>query len=376
MINKQVVLVVLNDFRNDSRVLKESQSLLNNGYDVKVLALHDADLKEYDQVSKVPVYRMKLLTKKLPKYKFFKFFKYIEFLFRASFFCAKSDIIHCNDLNALPVGYLVKKIINKNVKIVYDAHEYESEVLGLGLYIKYFIKFLESKLLVCADKVITVSDSIADEYVKNYSIKKPALVHNCPPFALVEKQNKFREYFGIRSDQVIFLYQGSLGPGRGIEILKESFEKIYTDKAVLIFMGYGQYQDLVKKWANSNPNIFYHNAVSIDVLLQYTSSADYGISFTEDTCLNHRYCLPNKIFEYLMAGIPILVSNLPEMRKFVESNNIGAVVHENSIDGYVSTIKEALNGSSDDFSKNCNLAKKIYNWEQQEKILLGLYSDL
>jgi glycosyltransferase involved in cell wall biosynthesis len=376
MTKKLVTLIVLNDFRNDSRVLKEAKSLLTNGYDARVLALHDSGLKEYESISGVPIRRVKLITKNLPKNYVFQFFKYVEFLTRAALDCRSSDIVHCNDLDALPVGCVIKFFLNRTIKIVYDAHELETEVNSLRGIAKRIAKFLERKLIFYADAVITVSDSIANQYVKNYSIEKPELVLNCPTYSNRPKQDRFREFFGIRKDQLIFLYQGALGPSRGIELLIDSFIKLQNKDVVLIFMGFGEYRSLIMQKALLHPNIFFHEAVPPDVLLEYTSSADYGISFTEDSCLNNRYCLPNKVFEYLMAGIPLLVSNLVELRQLVEFNSIGIVAEENTVGGFMEAIKKAAEYDLNIFAKNLIASKRRFNWESQEKVLLNLYSRL
>ena len=107
-------------------------------------------------------------------------------------------------------------------------------------------------------------------------------------------------------------------------------------------------------------NIYFHKAVSPDVLLDYTSSADFGISTIEDSCLSYRYCLPNKMFEYLMAGIPVIVSNLYEMKRLVESNMVGTVAKENTSDVLKEAIKEA-----EDMLKSGNF--KVFNSLEEYK---------
>ena len=307
-----------------------------------------------------------------------KFFKLHRMKFNLLFAkeCKDSDIIHCNDLLTLPMGVIVKKFYNKDVKIVYDAHEYETELNGLSGRKKFFRKLLERSLIRYADKVITVSNAIANEYVRLYNIEKPALVLNTPSLKTIIKKNIFREKFGILEDKIVFLYQGGLVNGRGIEDILESFKGLNDSKGVVVFMGYGRLEETIEKYAQENDNIFYHPAVSPDVLLDYTSSADFGISMIEDICLSYRYCLPNKMFEYIMAEVPVIVSNLPEMRKVVDKYKVGVVAKHSGIKGLEEAIIEATKMDKSELIANIREAKKIFNWEEQEKVLLKTYEEL
>jgi len=274
------------------------------------------------------------------------------------------------------VGVIIKKFFNKNVKVVYDAHEYETEINGLKGIQKFLIKRLEKFLIKYADTVICVSDAIADEYVKLYGIKKPALVLNTPPYKNIEKKDIFRETLNISKEKTIFLYQGGLSSGRGIEILLDTFREMNDDKSVIVFMGYGVLEKLVQSASKEYDNIYFHKAVTPDVLLDYTSSADFGISTIEDTCLSYRYCLPNKMFEYLMVEIPVVVSNLYEMKRLVESNNIGVVASKNSPKGLGKAIQKASLLDDLVLRENIQKVKEIYNWEAQEKVLIKIYEEL
>jgi len=373
---KKIASIVLNNFKNDSRVLKENISLQNAGYLVKVVALHEEGLKEFDELQNIPIHRIKLTSRNWSKNKFIQLLKYFEFIYRAVKGYKNSDIVHCNDLNALPVGVIIKKFFNKNVKIVYDAHEYE--INDKPNESKYSIKikyFLEKRLIKYADKVLTVSNAIADEYVKLYDIEKPALVLNTPPYRSIEKKDLFRESLDISLEKTIFLYQGGLSQGRGIEILLDAFKRMDNDKSVIVFMGYGPLEESIQSASKEYDNIYFHKAVTPDVLLDYTSSADFGILFYENNCLNHDYCSPNKMFEYLMAEIPVIVSNLYEMKRLVKKNKIGVVATENTPTGLQTAIKEAVKLDKKELHLNIEKLKKVYNWEEQEKVLLKAYGD-
>ncbi|HHH19988.1 MAG TPA: glycosyltransferase, partial [Campylobacterales bacterium] len=184
----------------------------------------------------------------------------------------------------------------------------------------------------------------------------------------------FRKKFLIPEDVTVFLYQGALSHGRGILQLVEVFKSI-DKKAVVVFMGYGTLEPLIKEASHRYDTIFFHEAVSPDVLLEYTGSADVGLSLIEDTCLSYRYCLPNKMFEYIMVGIPIIVSDLPEMRKVVQEYGVGVIAQNGEL-GLTQVIEEAILLSKQAKKESFDRVRREYNWENQEKRLLEVYDAL
>jgi len=373
---KKVANIVFNSFVNDSRVIKESASLAKSGYEVEVIAHGDAGLAKKELLDGFKVTRLNYLDRKVTTSKKDKLKMYVSWMQEVATYVKEFDILHCNDLNTLQIAFIVKRFYNKDVKIVYDAHEYETETNGLHGVQKTLVKFLERSLIKYADKVICVSDAIANEYVKLYNIEKPALILNTPPYKEIEKKDIFRDIFNIEKDKRIFLYQGSISKGRGVEVVVESFQRLQNTNAVIVFMGYGEMETYIKEIAKKESNIYFHPAVSPDILLEYTSSADFGIATIEDSCLSYRYCLPNKMFEYMMAEIPVIVSNLPEMKRIVRGYEVGVVAKTNSFQGLQEAITEALKLDKVKLFKNIQKVKEIYNWQEQEKVLISLYKDI
>ena len=371
----KIANIVFNPFVNDSRVIKESVSLANNGYIVEVIAHLDKNLIDNQKQENFTVRRFSYLDRTVSKSKISKLRAYLKYIKKSVLYCKDFDILHCNDLNALPIGVIIKKFFNKNVKIVYDAHEYETEMHGLSGIQQKLAKILENFFIKHVDKTITVSSGISNEYARIYTIEKPALVLNTPHYKEIEKKDIFRETFDIGKNQTIFLYQGNLGRGRGIEVLLDTF-KVLDLSNVIIFMGYGQLEGLLKEESSKYDNIYFHKAMSPDVLLDYTSSADFGISTIEDSCLSYHYCLPNKMFEYIMAEVPVIVSDLPEMKKIVADNHVGIVAKANSVEGLKEAILKADKLDKSDMNKNLKILKRVYNWEEQEKVLLDVYRNL
>lgn len=379
MLMKKVMSIVLNPYINDSRVIKETQSLRKAGYEVSVVALHDGreGLAEYEVMDGVAVHRIKLVSKSWSKLPPVQVLKYIEFCVRA--ICEiKADIVHCNDLNALPVGYILK-LISRCRKIVYDAHELESERNGQGVIVRHLARFLEGILIKNADAVITVSDGIADWYEQAYGIIRPNVIMNVPEWKDTKKQNLFVEEDNRLIGKKIFLYQGVLSAGRGIGCMLEAFSKRRDKKAVLMFMGYGSLAGKIKEAAKVYDNIFYHEAVAPQKLWKYTASANYGMVCIENTCLSHYYSLPNKLFEYAMAGIPMILTNLHEFVSLNSQHEFGVVLDDLSaseINDKVDYLLHIDANRYDMFSSNAKKMAKALAWEQQGKRLQKIYSEL
>ncbi|MFY9402190.1 MAG: glycosyltransferase [Candidatus Omnitrophota bacterium] len=375
---KKLLMILLNEFTHDNRVLNEARSLREYGYNVTVIAFHKDGLPADEVIDGVKVHRIKLLTKSRNKGFFIKAIKYFLFFFKIVVYYKSKNIflIHCHDLLALPIGVFFKWASFNFIHVIYDAHEHETQRNGLTGIGKIIAIIIERLLIKYADAVIVVSDSIAEEYSRLYYIKKPEVILNCP---LVTSQtllshDHFRKRFGIRKDQLIFLYQGYLCKGRGIEILIEAFLKKSDDKHVIIFMGEGELYKRIIISNQSNKILFYHKPVSPGVLLEYTASADFGVSFIEDVSLSDRYCLPNKMFEYLAAGLPIICSNLPEMKRFVDKYKVGVVALENNVRGFISAVEEITNMDKKELLDNVNRTAPLFTWKSQEIKLLALYS--
>ena len=368
------------NLKNESRILKETNTLIqNNIFDkIYIVGLCDNNLKSIQIIDNSrEINRISLKSKKLPKNLFFQLIKYIEYITTILLKYRNKNIkvVNVHALGLLPVGVLYKWFYG--VKLIYDAHEYETERQGLNGIRKKLAKVLEKLFIAHCDRVIVVNESIANEYKKLYPyLDKPYIVLNTPHFISIKKKDIFRKTFNISKEQNIFLYQGGLSKGRGIEILLDTFKQINDDKSVIVFMGYGSLEELVQTTAKEYDNIYFHKAVNPDILLDYTSSADFGISTIEDTCLSYHYCLPNKIFEYIMAEIPVIVSNLPEMKKMIKDNNIGIIVKDNTPKELKKAIQKIILLDQEEMYQNIQKVKEIYNWRKQEKVLLKVYCDL
>lgn len=372
---KKVTSIVLNNFQNDSRVLKENISLQNAGYDVEVVALHEEPLEEFEVVQEIAIHRVKLKSRGWSKHKLVQLLKYFEFIYRVVKGYKSSDILHCNDLNTLPIGVIIKKFYNKDAKIVYDSHEYQAHRAGISNTMSRSSFYLERWLIPYCDSVIVVSESIAKGYAEDYSIKKPFVVLNTPNFTKVTTSTYFRDKYDIGEDEKIFLYQGKLSKHRGIEKIVEVFKSMPKNYH-LVLMGHGT--ELVKLLEEIvSTNIHIHEAVAPYKILEYTSSADYGIALIEPISLSYEYCLPNKLFEYTMVNKPVVVTSSVEMKRFVEMNDIGISIDFNQDKQRLQErLIEFASNPKEKYMNNLQKTALVYNWERQEKILLDIYEGL
>ena len=370
--------IFLSPCTHESRFLKEAQTLLNAGLfeQVEVAGLHDDGLNQQEALApNIIATRIKLYSRNLSRGMVAQGLKYMEWAWRVLRRAKKCDVgvLHAHSIAALPVGVLAKWLTG--APLVYDAHEFETERTGMAGLRKKLACKVERFCVRYADKVMVVSESIAQGYEALYG-EKPALVLNAPRKQTVQAQDKFRESLGIRPNQIIFLYQGALSQGRGLDALLKVFAARPDDKGVLVCMGYGSLEATVKGAAAASPHIFYHDAVSPNVLLEYTASADVGICYIQDSSLSYRYCMPNKLFEYIMAGLPVMISDLPEMKRVVDAHRIGVTVKGDSTQDFARAVEVLLSSDLASYANGTANARDTYNWEAQEAVLLELYRDL
>jgi glycosyltransferase involved in cell wall biosynthesis len=371
--------ISLTEFKNETRVLKETFSLIKkNTFEVVyIAALHSEGLLVEEPLGeKLLVNRFILKTRAWSKSYLVQVIKYLELCTQIYIFYRKKniDVVNVHSLGLLPLGVALKFLYKS--KLVYDAHELETEVDYLAGIKKNFNKFVERFCIPHVDVTIVVSDSIADWYTKEYEMTRPTVVLNAPPHREILIRNYFREQLNIRADQKILLYQGGLVTGRGISLILDAFKVRSDDRIVAVFMGYGPLEADIIEASSQYKNIFFYPAVSPEIVLEYTASADIGISLIENTCLSYYYCMPNKIFEYAMAGLPVLVSNMKDMSELVKKNAMGAVIKKFSPDSINIAIDNLLAADLKMMSSNAYQMACSHAWEKQEAAMFKAYSHL
>ena len=313
---KRVILSVTNDVFADRRVHKMAMKLHSLGCEVTIIGRRSR--QKIEKVSYAKIIRLRMLFKK-------KFCFYAEYNIRLFFFLLfrKVDILMPNDLDTLAANSLVAKIRSK--KLIYDSHELflESPEIVNRKSIKRFWSWVERVFIKNIYIGITVSPPILKHYKERYN-KEFILIRNLP--FLDEKPDRDIEMPSYFNHSNIVLYQGSLNVGRGLETAIEAFSLI--DNAILILIGSGdietELRELVKEQKLEN-KVFFTGRIPQDELVSYTYKAKLGLSIEEKLGKNYEYALPNKLFAYIHASVPVIVSDLPEMRKIVEHYKVGEV---------------------------------------------------
>jgi glycosyltransferase involved in cell wall biosynthesis len=364
----------------ESRMLKVTKSLADSRMfsEIHLIGIQDRGLEEHEKLDATRfIWRVPLKTPlPIPKMR-----GILTFTQRAAKIIRryrKEDIsvVHCHSLSDLPIGVLLK-IRKRRVKLVYDAHELETERNGLTGINKKLDKIKERFLIRFVDHTLVVSDSIADWYRRKYQGGPVTVVKNMPcrngsPYAN-RSSSVFRDKFGINGG-IVFLYQGALMRGRGIELLLNTFSKVNGNKHI-VFMGYGSYERQIKDFAAKYKNIHFHEAVKPDEVMRYTAGADVGICLIENTCLSYYYSLPNKLYEYTLAGMPVVVSEFPEMSKLIGEleNGWGTPVLEDRLRSLIEKIDPS---SIEAKRRNSIKARERIGWDLEEKKLLAAYQGL
>jgi len=221
----------------------------------------------------------------------------------------------------------------KKKELVYDSHEYflgSTEIENRRVVRKIW-KIIESSIFPHLKNVITVNESIANLYKKDYGIK-PNVVHNFPPFQNF-RNSKTRKELRLPENKKIVLMQGSaINIQRGAEELVRSMQPEYgLDNVHLLFIGGGDvWKEIQKLTINLDlkDKITFLPRMPFENMMEYTRLCDLGISIDKPVSINYQFSLPNKLFDYIAAGLPVLTSPLAEVKKIVEENDVGMCIEK------------------------------------------------
>ena len=360
----QIVLAVTNDISTDQRLIRTAITLSRMPARVTIIGRLRGDLTL--SLPGIRTKRMRLLFNRGPLF-------YAEYNIRLFFIllCVKADIYTANDLDTLPAIYLAARL--KNKAVVYDSHEYFTEVpelMGRNL-VKGIWERLEASMLPRIRFSSTVSASIASAYQQKYGITME-VIRNLP----VSKALPVKDTKGDHNLPHTILYQGSLNKGRGLELAISAMK--FMTGTTLKIIGSGDIENDLKQLAINlglREVVHFTGRMITEDLQYHTAGADLGISLEEDMGLSYRYALPNKVFDYIQAQIPVLVSDLPEMSKLVEKYGVGKVCKTREPEALAGIFTEMLTNREKRLYWKMNLvtASGQLCWEKEAYKVVALY---
>lgn len=368
--NKLVRISVTNDLVTDRRVDKVARTLLKMGFMVELIGriLPDSlDLRQRPYSTK----RFRLIFHKGPLF-------YATYNVRLFFYLLfhKSGLLVSNDLDTLPANYLIHRL--KGTDLVYDSHEYFTGVPELENrpFVKSIWKALEKRIFPNLSTVFTVNDSIANLYEKEYGLR-PKVVRNVPesPGILPSRD---RKALGLPENKTILVLQGA-----GINIQRGAEEAVmamqYVDNCILLVIGGGDVINvlpgLISKY-HLEEKVMMIPKQPMEVLMKYTVCGDIGLTLDKNTNINYRFSLPNKLFDYINAGLPVLASDLPEISAIIKKYDIGLISPTHDPAQLAELIKKMISdkNSIEKWKENLKIASRELCWENEETIILESYA--
>lgn len=390
---KRIAMLLNGEVINDHRVIKMIQTLAINArvdlyYINGVIERDKPHFLDNVQLKSIP-HNASLKIKLLRHSCFcFEFNFLIKEVIRSN---ERYELIWANDLPTLFPAW--KLSVHFGCPLVYDSHEIYTETINqffprntkgikkvvfdsLILFMRTHGKFIEKKLIKKVNQFITVNQSLLDYFKKEYGIQTGEVIMNLPRLSDSENQlspYNFKLLYNWTAEQRILLYQGALNEGRGLKLLIDVVE-LLPKKYCLVILGEGllkrELQRIVEQ-KQLESRIQFMDAVSLSKLPSYTKGADIGINLLEDFNLSKKLASPNKLFEYIHSGVPVIGTATIENVRVFERFKVGETCDNN-----VKSITEGIYRIElNNYSEELNAAKEYYNWERQEAKLFNLFND-
>lgn len=367
---KKIIVSVTNDLYTDQRVHKVCMTLIDLGFEVLLvgrLRKNSIPLpkREYS------THRMKLIFDKGALF-------YAEYNFRLFLFLLfrKCNVLVSNDLDTLLANFLVKKL-KRNVELVYDSHEYFTEVPELvnRPKIKRIWEKIEEFIFPKLENIFTVNNSIAGKYSLKYK-KKLNVLRNISP-SWNPLVTKTRTELGLPEDRFIVIIQGAgINIDRGAEEAVEAIQSV--DSGLLIIVGDGDVIPTLKTKVtemNWGEKVKFIGKKPYHEMMNYTLIADLGLTLDKPNNLNYKFSLPNKVFDYIHGNTPVLASNVVEVKKIIENYQVGKVMNDFSLELLRENLIDIKNNPEElnRWKENCHKAKLELNWENESNIIKEVY---
>ncbi len=363
--------ITINNIELERRIFNQIETARISGYKVLVIAPGKPGDRHRERAKGFVLWRI------ISRFHTGGPLKYIVFNFKLFFYLLFTPIkiIHCHDLWPLPAAALASLL--KNSSLIYDAHEYNS---GLKIFNNRPIRkqiwmILEWLAIPLVDILVTVSHPLGELYQKRYpQLKKVRIIRNLPKFEIPQVLDNLKI---VRKDnEKIILFHGHFKPGRGLENLVISIKRMNDVRLFLVGGGElkSKLQQLVNKLEIRN-QVNFIDYINKDYLVSYAAQADIGVVLFEPTSINYSFALPNKLFEYIMAGLPVLASNIQTFEYYIKKYKIGKTVDPAKSELIAEILTQMINDIEQikTWKNNCLLASKELNWENESKKMAGIY---
>lgn len=385
----KVCMHVLGVVRNDNRIMREATALKKAGFAVSIVDVESEDIRLVEENIRGVYVKHILVSSSFISTRFDRWtlIRAVKLLVLSILLLIRTpaDFYHAHDITALPACYIAARLRGK--PLVFDLHElplfdrrWSEMSRSKRLLFKLIAAFLPRILVRCAG-VIASSPGHAQEFRKRYLCPEITLVRNVPPYCQVPQSDRLCQQLGLRSDVCIGLYQGNIQPNRQLDILIRAAPFLAPD-TVIVMMGesdpdtQAQLEDLIDSEGVAD-RVKIIPPVPYEELLTWTASADIGLNvLPPDYSLSIRMCLPNKLFEYLMVGLPVLTSQLDAVVDVVKSYDVGQVVFSLAPEDVAAAINTMLadRAALARMRRNAlEATKREFCWEKESPQLIGLY---
>ncbi len=369
----QIFMILANPFKPDPRVMKEAISLSQNGFRVTIIAWNrDMKLRPMEQIQNINIIRIPVFSEHGGGLK--NLFKFIAFYVKAlkQLLIGQPDIVHCHDLDTLFVGVVYK--IFSRCRLLYDSHEYYSEMVNLPILLRKVLAFYEYFCL-CASDAIIVASTFTKKKFDQAVKRKCAVINNSADTSLFGKIDKneielLRSSIGVKQNEIMILYVGGFSEYRKILELIDSSVGISNLKIVIAGdMG----QSIVRKFSHHN-HIIYMGWIKPSEVPLFTKAADVCYYVYDIASRYANYVNPNALFNALAAGKGIICSDCGDMGEIVRETKSGFFVNPKNISSYRLLLKDL---TKDQLIRKGQFAlcasKSKYSWAYNEKKLLNIY---
>lgn len=365
----RVIVVVSNDLCTDQRVQKVCNSLQKLGHSVTLVGR----LLPNSLALKLPykTVRFNLLFNRGPLF-------YLTLNLRLLWYLmfVRCEAIHANDLDTLLPAWIASSLRRK--KLVYDTHEYFTGVPELQKrpVVKKIWELIESLIFPRLTRIITVNDSIANLYRNRYKVNDIKVMRNIPNAHVEIVENPaFTKIFPAGKFKIILQGNG-INLDRGAEEAVEMMK--FLNDAILIIAGNGDVIEQLKATVEEQQlqaKVIFMPRMPYNELLGLTQMCDLGLTLDKDTNMNYRFSLPNKLFDYLRAGIPVLASDLPEVRKIIESYKTGWIVEKVEPKILADQVKKIIHSPElyQSIKLSLSEASNELSWEVESRVLNNWY---